>query len=220
MAYSVIAHVSAGSTDTNSITTGAIDTTGADLLVAWVANETGLGGAALSDSKGNTWTALTTVTESPEEGILYYTKPSSVGSGHTFTATATGARPTIAVGAFAGAKATSPHDQQNSNSTGSAGTTLSTGSITPSEANELVIAGHASRASTGTLSIDGGFTIGTQVDGDGVNNQSAGLAYLIQTSAAAANPTWTQTNSTGVKIAKIASFTHEPTVSGNFFLVW
>lgn len=205
MAYASIAHVSAVSVAGNTIVTAGIDTTGANLLLAWVANETGFGGAALTDSKGNTWTATTTITESPEEGILYYSIPSSVGAAHTFTATATGARPSIAVSAFSGSSA-QPLDQQASNSSAAAGTTLTTGSITPTEAHELVAACYATRSQSGTLSIDGGFTIGSQTDGDGANNQSIGIAYLIQTAAAAANPTWTSTNSVGVKIAKIASF--------------
>ena len=206
MAYAHIASVSAVSVAGSSITTAGIDTTGADLLLAWVANETGLGGATLSDSKGNSWTALTTVTESPEEGILYYSKPTSVGAAHTFTATAAGgAKPSIAVSSFSGS-ASAPLDQQNSSSSAAAGTTLATGSVTPTEAAELVITGWACRAQGGALSIDGGFTIGTQTDGDGVNNQTIGLAYLIQTAAAAAAPTWTSTNSVGVRISKNATF--------------
>ena len=86
MANPLIAHAIVGSSTGNNATTSAIDTTGATLLVALIVTDTG--GGTMSDSKGNTWTALTahsggtTVT-----GQLFYVSNPTVGSGHTFTPT-------------------------------------------------------------------------------------------------------------------------------------
>src|SRR5262245_48719352 len=48
-------HASAGSADTNSVTTPAIDTTGATLLILVVGWAADIAQATPTDSKGNTW---------------------------------------------------------------------------------------------------------------------------------------------------------------------
>ena len=57
MAYSLVSNTAASGTD-SSVTTTAINTTGASLLVLGIAVD-GAATPTISDSKGNTWTALT-----------------------------------------------------------------------------------------------------------------------------------------------------------------
>jgi hypothetical protein len=204
MAYSVVGHVSAGSSDTNSVTTGVLDTSGADLLVLVLGQEQTAALCTITDSKSNSWNALTTQTEGAVTCTIFWSRPTSVGSGHTFTATGVSAAPSVAVGAYRGSMA-SPVDQQNGGGD-SAGASVSTGSITPSRSGTLVIAGASARSGSGNLnSVNGGFTLAAQTNAD-VNHDTVGIAYLIQGAAAAANPAFTFASGGAVKAARIASF--------------
>lgn len=211
MAFSRITGATAGSPDNNAVTTGGVNTTGADLLIACVAQESAVATCVLSDSKGNTWNTLTSSTEGAVKCTLFWSRPSSVGSSHTFTATQTGASPSISVEAWSDSAA-SPFDQQNGNNT-SAGTTIATGSVTPTENDELVVAGVAIRSGT-INSIDSSFTQrGTTATGG--TNDGVSIATLVQTSAAPVNPTWTVSASGGVKAARIATFKNVAPTSAN-----
>lgn len=204
MPWTRIGGVTAGSSDGNSVTSGSLDTSGAELLIGSLSQASGVADAAFSDSKSNSWNNLTVQTESPIKGRLVWSVPTSVGSGHTFTASQASSTPSIAVEAWAYSHA-SPFDQQNGAHTAS-GTTLATGSITPTRDNALVVAGLACRAGSGTVdSISGGFTIHNTTLA-GASNETVSIATLVQTSIAAANPTWTVSGSGSVKAAFIASF--------------
>lgn len=202
MAYSLIAHVEASPGSTGGAT-GSIDTSGADLIVigaSWYSPGGANNGAAASDSKSNTWTSLAILTSNPYAIRLWYCVNPTVGSGHTFSVTGGTLYPSIFAMAFSGV-ATSPLDQENTN-TGS-GTTITSGSITPTEDNELCVTLAGLERST-SHSVDSGFTAYTQNWIDGVN-VAGGMAYKIQTNAAAVNPQWTG-NASGTYLARIASF--------------
>lgn len=192
-----------GTGNSASCTTSAIDTTGASLLIAFIAKRENAG--TMSDSKGNTWNALTasTVTGSTE-GIFYYASGSiTVGTGHTFTFAGANTFPRVLVSAWSGVHGT-PFDQQNGAANASTNS-LATGSITPSEDNELVVAGCA-YADTTTISVNASMTIMDQ----GIFNSGSGFwggahAYIVQTSAGAINPTFSFTNA-GQTAVRIASF--------------
>lgn len=207
-----VTSVGAHSANGNDVTTGAVDTTGANFLVA-MAGYYGTGTPpTLSDSKSNTWTALT-LKISPDTSIngrLYYCAGATVGSGHTFSLSGTGVYPAVAVLAMANVKA-SPFDQQNGATTTSGNTSLATGSITPSVNGCVIVAGLVGNDSTGgDPTIDSGFS--TPVVGHATGGQSVGAAisYKIQTTAAAVNPTWSWTNSGSEAVAVIASFKPGP----------
>lgn len=201
MAFTLLANTGAGGTSTG-VTTSGIDTTGADLLVA-VVSQVGTTGT-FSDSKGNTWTPLTQYSNAGGAACqLYWCVPSSVGSGHTFSYSMAGSYPSVAVTAWSGAAA-SPYDQETGSSAGS-GSSLATGSITPSENNCLVITGFQVDG-VSYSSIDGGFTTSDTVAFSFANHEAGGMAYLIQTSAASANPTWTFTGSSSYLATGIAVF--------------
>lgn len=206
MAYSLLVHTSAGSPDSFAVTTSAIDTTGADLIIVsagWFGNVSPFN---ITDSKGNSWTALTQQTEgSGVRARLWYVQNPTVGSGHTFTTDMSGGvgYPSIDVTAWSGSVST-PFDVENGN-TGNA-STIQPGSITPSVDNCLVVTGLSfDNNSGGAVSIDSGFTIAETVAYESTHHEGSALAYKIQTTAGAVNPTWNITTSAPIA-ATIAAF--------------
>lgn len=189
MAFSLLVHSSAGGTTGG--TTGAIDTTGADLIVLTVSWYTAGSAITVSDSKSNTWTPRTTRTSDFINTAIMYFRGGSVGSGHTFTVSSVGTSfSAIVVAAFSGS-ASVPYDVENgAGNGGSPGTSLQTGNVTPSEDNELVITGMGLNASMASTAINGAFVIPEAMAYNSGVNFGAALAYLIQTTATAANPTW------------------------------
>lgn len=195
MAISRVATVSAGSTTANNVTTAAIDTTGATLLVVCVGH---LGAVTVSDSKGNTWTALT----QGSRGRIYYVQNPTVGSGHTFSVTSVGSAPAIAAAAYSNTRFTGVLDKDSKGDvTGSA--TAQPGSVTPDTGAELLILLGASE--TNISSVDSGFTIRENVGYVAGQHFSVALADLIQGAPAAINPTVTFAGATD-GCATIATF--------------
>ncbi len=188
MAIALVANTGAGSTDASNVTTSSINTTGANLIVVGVAGYT-LFSATVTDSKSNTWTALTARSGGVTRSRLWYCSNPTVGSGHTFTVSSGGATPALCVAAFSGAKATSPYEAESGATFVTTGP-IQPGSITPAENGELLVAS-LSRAVNELPTINGGFTITNHVAYLASNHYGCDVAYLIQTSAAAANPTWT-----------------------------
>lgn len=188
IAYIVGAHAASD----EIATTSSIDTTGATLLVAVVSRANNSG--TLTDNKSNTWTALTTRSAGGFSVFTtaYHCIGGTVGSGHTFTFTTSLQFPAICVLSFSGVSAVDGGD------TGSNElfpvTSIQPGSLTPSQDNCLLVTGFGFDAAAGsTPSINGGFTLAEfQAFNPGFGTDTA---YLIQTSAAAANPTWSWTNS-------------------------
>jgi hypothetical protein len=196
MAIALIAHTAQASSGGGSLTTSAIDTSGANFLVMATSGFTGVNPVGVpTDSKSNTWIGLTVHTNSVTNTVpsqIFYAVNPTVGTGHTFSFGAASTFPSICVAAFSGVATTSPFDTVAGEGAGDNGTaiTLSISSITPNQANSLVIAVDAI-VSGDTSSVDGGFTITDDIPPSGGNCQGSALAYLIQTTAAAAAPTFT-----------------------------
>lgn len=196
MSYSLIAKAAAGSSDSLSVTTPAIDTTGATLLTAFLATNAGGTPPAITDNKGNTWTRRTAESvPGGERGEWFDCKnPTSVGAGHTASWTtdfAGSASPALAFRAYSGSDATSPFDQETGSSTFP--NNLQPGSQTPSQDNCLVEQGLAFNVAA-TVSINESYNFaGDSTDYVNSSGTCRGLAvaYKIQTTAAATNPTWT-----------------------------
>ncbi len=202
MSWSLIANIEAGSPDGNGFTTGAIDTTGASILVALI-DDYDLGHATISDSKSNMWTALTSYlsTGFNVRSTLYYAKNPTVGAGHTFTTTGAASFNSLCVGAWSNADTTSPFDAENGDI--SAGTTsLATGTVTPAGASELFVSGIGVNALE-TLAIDSSFSITGSVNYSSGAHFGAGLAW--KESSSAENPTWSFGASTATAV-NIAAF--------------
>lgn len=195
MAYAILAgangHTVAQSSGGAATTTGAIDTTGADLIV--VGYGSAAGGYTVADSKSNTWSALTTQTDGATISTrISYCQAPTVGSGHTFTVGAGGWFGTVFVACFSGSAA-SPFDAETgADSGGSGSTTKAPGSITPAAAGELFIVTTGTNGGAPAYSIDLGFTITDSAGLVGGNSYGGAMAYLINSGSTAQNPTYTQ----------------------------
>lgn len=192
------------STNSNGTTTAALDTTGATLLVFGIAHLDAQGPGTPSDSKANTWAQAATAGNTCGIDIFYVKNP-AVGSGHTFSNTGTANYPSLFILAFAGTDTSADRDQQNS-ATASTATTIQPGSVTPSTNNQVVVTVVCETAVSGTWSIDGGFTISNQGPVQAGAAYGGGMAYLIQTTAAAANPTWTTNSAAAFLSAGVDTF--------------
>lgn len=186
MAYTLISQVEAHP-GSGGGTSGSIDTSGASIIILAVAKYTS-GAASVSDSKGNTYSAQTEYTLNNERLRFYRCDSPVVGSSHTFTVTGTGIYPGFRAFAFSGSAA-SPADQLTG-ATGS-GSSLSPGSITPSEDNCLLITASTVGNESPSEAVNSPFSSNSYVytGGFGVG-EPLGVAYEIQTTATARNPTW------------------------------
>lgn len=196
MAFALIDSVSVSGAGT----TGAIDTSGADLLVACAAWTSAADlDISVADSQSNVWVAVNTSTariitaNTTAILSLYFVRNPTTNASHTFTVT--DGSPSLCVAAFSGADLGYPLGAATGASTAASVTSTQAGSLTPARDACLLIAA-ASYRSTNALGIDGGFTIAENVVFASGTAVGSGLAYLIQTTATAANPTWSWTTGT------------------------
>ena len=185
--------------------TSAINTTGADTIFLVVGSATS-GAPSVSDSKSNTWDLI----HAENSGFdhlcrLYRAKNATVGSGHTFTATLSGGNVGIGVLAFSGGHLTAPDDQHE----GAASVfsdNVQPGSITPSEDDTLVMMAVAIVGDgRNVASITESYSVSVNLAETGTNF-GIGVAYRLQTTATATNPTWTLSASGLTNTAVSASF--------------
>ncbi len=210
MPFTPIAHAIGQSPNlVDPAVTGTMNATGATLLIAFVSQvNTGTAIGTISDSAStaNVWTKLTTVADDLQ-GAIYYSLNPTVTANMTVTATKVSGSPGlgVSVSAWSGNKLSGVFDQQNG-TTNANTATIQPGSITPGEDNELVITGFTGVSEAAT--INSGFTITDSVPVAGGAAFSNGMAYKIQTSAAAVNPTWSVVTAQAAA-AVIASFRGE-----------
>lgn len=185
-------------------TTDAIDTTGADLLVLVLISLASTTEPTVSDNKGNTWSQRTAYSNPSARTRIYYAVNPTVGSGHTFAATGTSSFAAIAVSAYSGCDTSAPADQENGGTFSNVNSTT-TGSVTPTEDGELLVAGFGFQQAghPGGVSIDSGFSVdGTLAN---INGVAFGVvhAHKIQVSAGAENPqlSWSINGSGSMAIA-------------------
>lgn len=201
----LVANVSVGMTGVSGATSAAIDTTGATLIVI---AQSGVVGLTLTptDSKGNTWTALTAYAGGSLTCQLYYCANPVVGSGHTFTVVA-GAAASIAVGAFSGTMNAAPDSAGGAGA--ASGTTQQPGLLTPSVDNCLVVTGfqYVSPTVPGPGTISAGFTITDDI-GNADTSVPVAMAYQVQTTATGVNPTWSSNAAAERISAAMAVFKH------------
>jgi hypothetical protein len=219
-AVTLIAHTGIGGR--SPVTTGAINTTGASLLVVTL---NGYGTvdpatATVSDSKGNTWIACTSQTRSPSGSVtntvIFYAWAPTVGASHTVTVNVNDYLG-VTFTAFAGIRTSSNPlgaTQNGALITATAVTTMSAGSVTPSQAGTLVFANLGTGDGTSTFTIGGGFTVIDQVPWVSGTNESNASAYLVQGVASAVNPVWNWSTA-NVATATIAYFIPAPSASGS-----
>jgi hypothetical protein len=189
--YRFISHTSAGYTSGGNVTTTAINTTSATLILIAIGDYGAIAQATLTDSASNTWTGLTLKNSSGDaRSRLYSCANPTTSATHTFTATP-GAGVSIAVLAMAGSKASSPYSAENGAIETGVGT-LQPGSITPAAPNMLMLTAvnWNGGISFGTAAIDSGYTVIEYVVPT-TDHFPLALAYKIKSNATAENPTWT-----------------------------
>lgn len=210
MAITLIVNHGEGLGSTGGTTTG-IDTSGCDFLVLTVVllqNNPW----TLSDSKSNTWTPLTIFGTVNECCQLFYATNPTVGSGHTFTASAGGAAvyPAICIAGFSGVNTTSPFDSGTDNGAEANATDVTNPTITPSSGERLIISDFGIGGTT-SASVDSGLTITDTVAFSSGNNFGASLAYKVQATGTAIGPKWSNSTSTFLATS-IAAFKGAPPV--------
>src|SRR5665213_1810489 len=199
MAISLVAHVAAQRPNggTTSVTSSAINTTGANFLVATVTDDNNTpSNFSISDSKSNTWTK---VTSTLGRCILFYCENATVGTGHTFTFTCSQGTEAGCVAAFSGVAASASLDQS-----AQANSTDVTSLLTPSVNNCLVITVCGPTNGSTYTTAGTGFTIKDVQPLVGFGSYGNGLAYEIQTTATARQASWSPT--TGFNCPWIAVF--------------
>lgn len=208
----LIAHSSASGTGV--ISSPAVNTTGATLIVAYVSddfNDVSTSGT-ITDSAGNSWHHLTSSAGNGHAsgGIFYaYDKAGSpLVTSNNYTLSYSGSfYASVTFGAFSGTQTGSdPADRQSVNSY--YGHSCQPGSITPSQNNELIFAGDNNESNQSSFSVDSSMSqldsILTYARGGQPFAQSS--SYIIQTTAAAINPTWTNSPTDDDGICAVASF--------------
>jgi hypothetical protein len=206
-AITPVTHIAAQAINGAVTTTREINTTGATLLVMSLSVLGSGSSRTVSDNKGNTWVQITQQVNGNNNVTLYYVQNPTVGTGHTFSGA--GTWPTIIVQAFAGTDTTAAVDQFN-HATNGAALTVQPGSITPTANGEVLVTaavcGNAqiegNDAITDSFVITDVFYYVSSVAVDVV------MAYRVQPTAAAINPTWTLSSGTNCAntSAVIASF--------------
>lgn len=204
MSTSLVVRTIKGSPDGSGVTTDAVNSSTANLAIVSISWYSGIEDPSTpTDSKSNTYTPLTKRTGTDQSNRLYYCLGPTVGSGHTVTVgSPTGNVYCVVEVMFFTGDASWVFDTENG-AGATAVTSKQPGSITPTANGAIVVSGIGSGLAT-SFTVNGSFVAET-LDTSGGAHVGGGAAYLIQTSAAAANPTWSWTNS-GNAAASIASF--------------
>lgn len=203
---------SAGATNGASgpATTSPMDTAGADLIVLGISF---IDGHTMTptDSESNAWTPLTAyLGEGPfadvRTQLFYCINPTTDGS-HTFSTNGGTNYASISVAAFSLAAGGFDAATGAGSVGGSGDTTIQPGSITPAQANSLLVTacGYVGAA---TATINSGFSEVEDIDNYAAGGFSVALAYKIQTTATAENPTWSSNTAADRISAAMAAFEH------------
>lgn len=180
--------------------TPSVDTTGATLIVLAVAQDTA--STAPTDSKGNTWTALTQYTQGNSRIQLWRCINPAVGSGHTFAVGTSSGYPAIGMIAVSG---TSPTYDAVNGAGGSGVSTIATGTVTPSANGAFLVTAYTAYNAGNVVGASSPFDTETAAINVGGSNVALGMSYAIQGTAAAQGCTWTH-SSTDTLAATIAAF--------------
>ena len=210
MAFALVVSTSgdASGDPANTALTPAEDFTGVNLIV--VAGTGIFGEPTLTDTEANSYTGLTLQDNGGFYFLrIYYCVNPVVSASMQFQYAGVSLFPALCVQGWSGAD-TSPFDQQNGVNTGTitgGGAGVQTGSVTPTTNDQLVIAALRYSATITSPVIDLGFTVDGNEPPIGGQNDGCAMAYLVQTTATAVNPEWSDpTNNSGNICAAIATF--------------
>jgi hypothetical protein len=199
MAIALVNHLAAKGSTPN-LTTQPIDTTGANLIVAFVTYFSTSTTSQFSDSLGNSWgTPYQIGLVSDGSFALFFLLNPTVGSAQTFTVTGNADAingVSIVVAAFSGVSAFDDQMGTLPDAAAGNGTTIQISPpYTPSDSNALIVEGVGWDQTGGTVTVDSGLLITDQVDYASAGpSDGLAMAFLIQGQAAPVQPTWTRTN--------------------------
>lgn len=195
---------SIASTDANSVASASFTSSG-DLIIVNSASYEPLGAVTVTDNKGNTYTPLTGVSVSGVAyNLMHFCLNPVVGSGHVITLNCTnGAAPSGQFEVWDSAAESSVLDGEDGASASSSA--VQPGPITPSVANCLVVTGLTFDVPVASIGIDSGFTKHDEEDHVAFQHFGTAMAYKVQTSATAEDPTWVTFTATTM-ISSIAVF--------------
>lgn len=214
MAIALLTSTSGG-TGINPVTSAAINTTGASLLIVTLSNfYFDPATATIADSKGNTWFHGISRGVGGSEGhsVIWYAWNPIVGAGHTVTITLT-SNISFTFSCYSGARtSTNPLDQQNGSQSAVGLSSMQAGSITPSGPGALILCALGSGGSLSSgFAIDSGFSLVASLPYLGAVHEGIALGYLVQAVAGPVNPTWTWTAGNSAACV-IASFLAAPVI--------
>jgi len=172
------------------VITGALDTTGANLLVVAVTEFENTADAIISDSKGNVWTLCAAIAITGAQNLrLFYSIPTTVGVGHTFQAAGAGTYPSICVQAWKTSGAAT-FDHANALSFEGVTSNPHPGEVSPTANGSLLITalGHGALITT---AIEPGFTETSEAGFISGSCFGTALAYKVQNPAIPIDPIWT-----------------------------
>ncbi len=220
MGFTLITSISQNGAAAATTTTSGVDTTASDLFVM-VASFYAGSDIAASDSNGNTWVTVGYSSAGPNNRgtVIFYSVPTVVGAGNTFTASGTTPGAGIKVFAYSGVDTINPLDTFTTGYQSATGS-VTVGPSTPLTANSLAITGGTQYQSTGN-SIGGSFSTSTFVSGATGFGIGGGSSAIIQSggpSAITAN--WSFSGGTGADPNGVLAIFRPfvPSVrSGNFF---
>jgi hypothetical protein len=203
----------------NGGTSTAIDTTNAGpdnlLVIGLAAHELVnpmCGGQPPTDNKGNVYTPLgKTVSQGSAVNVqMFYKANGVVGTGHTISCAGVDTYP---VSIFAAYKPADPSQTvvEAGNSSANPATSIQPGSVTPNQANALVLTTLGTSVLAGVNhSIGSNFHIVNDVPGQHIGafggNIGGSMAALTIGTPAAVNPTWTWSSQTEIPATRIAVF--------------
>jgi hypothetical protein len=191
----------------NGGTTGNVNTSGADFIAVSV-SYVGPPAPAITDNKGNGVPACLTphsYAGAAFSEICYWTNP-TVGVGHAFTVTGASSFSGICIEPWANMKTAGVFDAGTDSGSGNTVNTCSTGSVSPSAGNKVVLTAVTVGNAATPYTVDSSFSVDGQYSFSGGVNLGQGVASLIQTpNGSAVNPTWT-VSAAGFTACSIAAF--------------
>ena len=182
-----------GTGTTASATSSAIDTTGANLLIAVVSGfNAEIDESVFSDNKSNTFFVISH-TIGTSSGKVFGCFNPTVGTGHTVSYSKSSSYPQVGLYAFSGVDA--PNFVFSRNDSATAASSVTVGSVEATKNNSLFFLSVTSGNPYTLSSVTGGFTTLTNVGGIAASYMGLHTAYKIQSAAGAENPTATMSGS-------------------------
>jgi len=196
--------------NTDGCTTAAVDTTGVTGIICVDSVYTGGPGFGFTDSKGNSWTKLTTYTATAahDQMSLYYCGSPTVGTGHTFGDTGTGSYAGVGCLLLKGSNSTlyvpsSDRGQTDALFSGTGPIQPGAFSVPGLDIDIAVMNVSFGFPTTGSAP---GYTVAeTQ---NSVTSEGFVLAYQIPGTTTSLNPAWTP-SATGYYALASATFAHQ-----------